>query len=162
MRLSAEGWRWRCAAAALLIASAGALAEEPVFVDAKFELFVSQPEEALRFYRDLGFQVAQRKSDGYTTLRSGSTVIALSPIPWWLPLRWLGFLRHPPLGTEIVLYTGQLEALRGGLEAAGWEPGPIRLQPWGDRDFRVTDPEGYYVRVSEGRALPRGGPAPGP
>ena len=64
------------------------------------------------------------------------------------------FLRHPPIGTEIVLYTDRLQELRSSLEAAGYSPGPIRLQPWGDRDFRVTDYEGYYVRISEGTAVP--------
>jgi hypothetical protein len=28
------------------------------------------------------------------------------------------------------------------------------LQPWGLRDFRVDDHDGYYVRVTEGLALP--------
>ena len=87
-------------------------------------------------------------------MQSHSTVVALSPLPSWLPLRWLGFLRSPPLGTEIVLYTDQLDRLRSSLEAAGHSPGPIALQLWGDRDFRVRDYEGYYVRVSEGTALP--------
>ena len=71
-----------------------------------------------------------------------------------MPLRWLGFLRYPPLGTEIVFYTDRLESLRAALEAAGYEPGPIELRSWGDRDFRITDYDGYYVRVSEGRPAP--------
>jgi uncharacterized glyoxalase superfamily protein PhnB len=64
------------------------------------------------------------------------------------------FLRHPPLGTEIVFYTDHLDALQAKLIAAGYSPGPVTLQPWGNRDFRVTDPDGYYVRLSEGRAVP--------
>jgi len=122
--------------------------------EAKFELFVTDVEEGIRFYTTLGFVVAHRKPDGYTTLDNAGTVVALSPLPSWLPLRWLGFLRHPPLGTEIVFYTDELEALRSALEAAGYGPGAITLQSWGDRDFRITDPEGYYIRVSEGRAVP--------
>jgi hypothetical protein len=30
----------------------------------------------------------------------------------------------------------------------------VVLQAWGDRDFRLTDPDGYYVRMSEGQAVP--------
>ena len=82
-------------------------------------------------------------------------MVALSPVPSWLPLRWLGFLRRPPLGTEIVFYSEQLEELRSALEAAGYSPGAIALQSWGDRDFRVSDHDGYYIRVSEGRAIPQ-------
>jgi lactoylglutathione lyase len=121
----------------------------------KFELFVTDVEQSIRFYTTLGFVIAHRKPGGYTTLEAGSTVVALSPVSAWLPLRWLGFLRHPPLGTEIVFYSGELERLRSALDAAGYDPGAIVRQPWGDRDFRVSDYDGYYVRVSEGRAVPR-------
>ena len=125
----------------------------PSVTESKFELFVTNVEEAIRFYTSLGFVVAHQKPDGYTTLQSGSTVVALSPVPWWLPLRWFGFLRYPPLGTEIVLYSNRLVELRSALDTAGYAPGAITLQPWGDRDFRVTDYESYYIRVSEGRAV---------
>jgi lactoylglutathione lyase len=139
-------------AVVLLIAFA-AIANGQV-VESKFELFVTDAGESVRFYETLGFSVAHAKADGYSTLTSGHTVVALSPVPSWLPLRLIGFLRRPPIGTEIVFYTDRLEQLRDALIAAGYAPGPIALQSWGDRDFRITDPEGYYVRVSEGRAVP--------
>ena len=90
----------------------------PTVVDSKFELFVSDPEESIRFYTSLGLEVAQQKPDGYTTLTNGPAVVALSPISKWLPLRWLGFLRRPPIGTEIVLYSDRLEELGAALGAA--------------------------------------------
>ncbi|MBW2243501.1 MAG: hypothetical protein JRH01_16080 [Deltaproteobacteria bacterium] len=126
-----------------------------VVVESKIELFVSDSSASVAFYEVLGIALAHEKSSGYITLRSESTVIALSPLPWWLPLHWLGFLRYPPLGTEIVLYTAQLEHTRAALVRAGYSPGEIAVQAWGDRDFRITDPDGYYVRVSEGVAVPR-------
>lgn len=139
----------------LLMAPPVTSAGEPASIaQSKFELFVTSVEESTRFYTALGFEVAHAKPDGYTTLHSGSTVIALSPVPSWLPLRWVSFLRYPPIGTEIVLYTSDLEGARGSLEAAGYAPGAITLQSWGDRDFRLTDYEGYYVRVTEGTAVP--------
>jgi len=122
--------------------------------ESKFELFVTGVEQTVRFYEALGFQIAHVKPDGYTTMRSNSTIVALCPVTSWLPLRWLSVLRNPPLGTEIVLYTDRLESARSSLAAVESSPGPITLQPWGDRDFRVRDPEGYYVRVSEGAAAP--------
>ncbi|MBW2416395.1 MAG: glyoxalase [Deltaproteobacteria bacterium] len=125
-------------------------------VESKVELFVADTVESAKFYAILGIVVVHAKPSGYTTLRSESTVIALSPVPWWLPLRWLGFLRYPPIGTEIVLYTAQLEQARAAFERAGYSPGEIAVQPWGDRDFRITDPDGYYIRVSEGVAVPFG------
>jgi len=139
---------------ALLIAHAGSTAAAADVLESKFELFVTDVAESARFYEALGFSVAHAKLDGYSTLRSGDTIVALSPVPWWLPLRVAGFLRRPPIGTEIVFYTDRLGQLREELVAAGYDPGPIALQSWGDRDFRVTDPDGYYVRMSEGRAVP--------
>ncbi len=141
------------AAAALGLSAPAASA--PI-LESKFELFVATPAESARLYAALGFSIAHAKPDGYTTLTSGGTVVALSPLPWWLPLWLAGWLRRPPLGTEIVLYTAELEGLRERLLAAGYEPGEIALQPWGDRDFRITDPDGYYLRISEGRAVPVG------
>jgi hypothetical protein len=33
---------------------------------------------------------------------------------------------------------------------AGWPlTQDIALQPWGRRDFRLLDPSGYYLRVTE-------------
>lgn len=140
----------------LFAGTSGRAAEDAsvVVLESKFELFVHDSVESAAFYEVLGFAVVHRKSYGYTTLRSGSTVVALSPLPSWLPIHWFGFLRHPPLGTEIVFYTRRLEALRDVLIRAGYAPGEIKLQSWGDRDFRVSDPDGYYVRISEGVSVP--------
>jgi catechol 2,3-dioxygenase-like lactoylglutathione lyase family enzyme len=138
----------------LALATSPASSSAPSVVESKFELFVTDVDESIRFYRTLGFEVAHQKPDGYATLTCGSTVVALAPLPGWLPLYWLGFLRRPPLGTEIVFYSSGLEEARAALEAAGYEPGPIALQPWGVRDFRITDYDGYYIRISEGRAVP--------
>ena len=136
--------------AALLLASSVGVSAG----DAKLELFVSDAARSVAFYRLLDFEIAHQKEDGYTTLRRGGLVLALSPLPSWLPVHWLGFLRYPPLGTELVSYVPDLEASRLRFAEAGADPGEIALQPWGDRDFRLTDPDGYYVRVSEGKALP--------
>ena len=142
----------------LIILSAGTIiageSTPRMIIESKLELFTSDPDRSAAFYSVLGFAVVDRKPSGYTTLRQGSTVIALSPIPWWLPVGWLGFLRYPPIGTEIVLYTTQLEHSRTALSEAGYSPGEIVLQTWGDRDFRITDADGYYIRVSEGVAIP--------
>ncbi len=134
-------------------------------IDSKFELFVNDPAPSTRFYRLLSFEVVEQKESGYTTLRSGSVEIALSPVRTLIPLRWLGFLRNPPFGTEIVLYveSDDLALLQRKLIHAGHRTSLIERQDWGLRDFRARDPEGYYVRVSEiapAAAQATGEPAP--
>lgn len=120
-------------------------------IDSKFELFVNDPAPSTRFYQLLGFQVVEQQKRGYTTLQSGSVEIALSPVRTVIPLRWLGFLRNPPFGTEIVLYveSEDVAPLQRKLIHAGHRTSLIERKAWGLRDFRARDPEGYYVRVSE-------------
>ncbi|MBW2314004.1 MAG: hypothetical protein JRH10_07415 [Deltaproteobacteria bacterium] len=135
---------------------------------AKFELFVDNVaastrfyETLARFYETLGFTIAHfKESDAYTTMEHDGVVVALSPLPRWLPMRFLGFLRLPPIGTELVFYPESLEDAHQAFEAAGYEPGEIKLQPWGHRDFRLRDPSGYYVRVSGGGPIPEAASAP--
>ena len=52
---------------------------------------------------------------------------------------------------ELVLDVDDLEALHERVRAAGVAVMPIERQAWGLRDFRVLDPEGYYLRIT---ALP--------
>lgn len=61
--------------------------------------------------------------------------------------------RRPPIGVEIVLEVDDVRAEHDLVVAAGWKiEEPLRGQPWGLTDFRVLDPSGYYLRVTDGRA----------
>jgi hypothetical protein len=84
----------------------------------------------------------------------GNCALARSRLAAASLLRWFGFLRYPPIGTEIVLYTDRLKELRSALESSGYGPGEIKLQPRGDLDFRVSDCDGQTIRVSEGSSIP--------
>jgi lactoylglutathione lyase len=130
---------------------------ESRYIESKFELATTDPVRDTAFYEKLGFHAVAKTSYGYVTLQSGPVVIALSPVAKD-ELRDTGSLaddRRPPVGVEIVLYTtANLDKEHAILESLGLKPTPIRLQPWGVRDFRLTDPGGYYIRISEGHALP--------
>lgn len=129
---------------------------EDVYTESKFELATTDPSRDVAFYSVLGFKVVAKTSYGYVTLKSGPVVIALDPAkisPH--DAASLSKLRRPPIGVEIVLYTNEnLEEMHARLTSLGMKPTDIRLQPWGVRDFRLTDPGGYYIRISEGHAVP--------
>lgn len=129
---------------------------DAVYTQSKFELATTDPSRDVAFYSELGFKVVAKTSYGYVTLKSGPVVIALDPasISPHDPAS-LSKLRRPPIGVEIVLYTNQnLDEMHARLVSLGMKPTAIRLQPWGLRDFRLTDPGGYYIRISEGHAVP--------
>jgi predicted enzyme related to lactoylglutathione lyase len=58
--------------------------------------------------------------------------------------------RRPPVGVELVIEVDDLDQCHNQVLDAGWPVDePITRQPWGLRDFRLTDPSGYYLRLTE-------------
>jgi lactoylglutathione lyase len=58
-------------------------------------------------------------------------------------------MRRPPVGVELVLEVSDLDAEQDRIAAAGWPLcEDITERPWGLRDFRLLDPDGYYWRIT--------------
>ena len=52
-------------------------------------------------------------------------------------------------GVEIVLEVEDLDTALAAVHAAGHPLAqPPRERPWGLRDFRLADPDGYYLRIT--------------
>ena len=127
----------------------------------RMELFVENMDVSVSFYCDvLGFQVDRRAED-YVSLRRGVVVLGLGPVAK-LPEQTEGggFTRQrlngdKGAGVEIVLELDGLDELRALYEhcqsrtAIGAE---LRLQSWGLHDFRLADPDGYYLRITHGNS----------
>jgi hypothetical protein len=58
--------------------------------------------------------------------------------------------RRPPTGVELVLEVDDVMEELAHVQQTGW---PIEedlvIRPWGLRDFRLLDPSGYYLRITE-------------
>ena len=53
------------------------------------------------------------------------------------------------LGVEFVLEVDDLDAYHARILASEYEISePLRERSWGLRDFRVVDPDGYYLRIT--------------
>ncbi len=64
-------------------------------------------------------------------------------------------LRRPPAGVELVLEVDDLDAELAHVLAQGWPlDEPLRERPWGLRDVRLLDPDGYYWRLTSRRPAP--------
>ncbi|RWX36071.1 VOC family protein [Rhizobium leguminosarum] len=115
------------------------------------ELFVESPEKSLEFYRRvLGFEVQGSAGTEYTMLKNGDAVVAInsrSVLSTDHPLR-IASGQRAGLGVEIVLKAGNVEDAYRAAKESGWPVSDLALQPWGLRDFRLVDPDGYYVRVT--------------
>jgi lactoylglutathione lyase len=117
---------------------------------ARFEIFPDDLDLTVDFYtRVLGFRLTADRRDEpspYVSLWRGGVRIgaARSDVPD------ARAVRLPPAGVELVLEVDDVGAERDRVIAAGW---PLRedLQPrpWGLTDFRIVDPAGYYLRVTD-------------
>jgi uncharacterized glyoxalase superfamily protein PhnB len=53
------------------------------------------------------------------------------------------------LGVELVLEVDDLDGYHARILASEYEISELlRERPWGLRDFRVVDPDGYYLRIT--------------
>lgn len=128
-------------------------------VGLRVELFVKQPLVTVTFYeRLLGFKL-ERQGDGYWSLRNGTVAMgvgaaeSLAPGHHFVRPSAAGSARG--VGVELVLELSSAEAvdslyerIRPDVEAAGGRVESVSDRTWGLRDFRVIDPDGYYIRVT--------------
>lgn len=146
-----------CAIAAV-VATAWAVSEanppdaNPPNMSIRLELFVNNVENSAEFYTSvLGFERLDGNDD-YLPIRSGTVVIGLGPVSK-LPQR---HYFNPEvqesrrgLGTEIVLEVDDVHALFEKVKATGYKIlTPLQKRSWGATDFRLADPDGYYLRLT--------------
>ena len=120
----------------------------------RLELFVEDMQTSVGFYtRVLGFEVIRNEPGDYASLRNGEVVLGIGQISK-LPgeggyfTRDIASLRRG-VGVEIVLEVDDVEGWHRRVAASGhpiFEPPQKR--PWGLRDFRIVDPDGYYLRLT--------------
>lgn len=122
----------------------------------RFELFVDDFDRSVAFYTSaLGFRLERRESN-YASLRNGAVTIGLGLVGQ-LPRSGggAGFTQSRLAddrggGVEIVLETGDLAGMYEQVITTGYELAePMTARPWGLSDFRLVDPDGYYLRVTE-------------
>lgn len=119
----------------------------------RLELFVRDMDGSIDFYaRVLGFELIRRER-GYASLRCGGVVLGLGPVSK-LPEERGYFTRgisgtRLGLGVEIVLEVDEVEAVHDRVSATGHPVlEPLQKRPWGLTDFRIADPDGYYLRLT--------------
>lgn len=111
-----------------------------------YEVFHEDLRTLVDFYVDvLGFQRPDSDtSSDYVVVRRGHVRVGCcrhdraDPSP-----------RRPPDGSEIVLRVDDVQAEHDRVLARGWPiADPLQDRPWGLTDFRVFDPAGQYLRLT--------------
>lgn len=123
-----------------------------VLTTVRCEIFPADLDTTANFYtRVLGFGITQDsrdRSEPYIALRRDQ--VMLGALKATAPA--VSEARQPPVGVELVLEVDDLQAERDRVGAEGWPVAEeISERPWGLRDFRVLDPDGYYWRITTRR-----------
>ena len=120
----------------------------------RLELFVEDMEATISFYTQvLAFALVRREAGRYASLRSGNAILGIGPIAK-LSEEGGYFTRdisshQRGLGVEIVLEVGNVDRWHDRVAASGYPIlEPLQERPWGLRDFRLADPDGYYLRIT--------------
>jgi lactoylglutathione lyase len=120
----------------------------------RLELFALDMEASIAFYtRVLAFELVRHEPGDYASLRLGGVVLGIGPVAK-LPEeggyfgREIAALRRG-LGVEIVIEVDDVEGCHGRVAASGHTIlEPLQGRPWGLKDFRICDPDGYYLRIT--------------
>ena len=111
-------------------------------------------EASIAFYTGvLAFEVARHEPGDYASLHLGDVVLGIGPVAK-LPEEGGYFGRdisdhRRGLGVEIVLEVDDVDGWRDRVVVSRYPIlEPLRDRPWGLRDFRISDPDGYYLRVT--------------
>ncbi len=135
------------------VAVRGEPSSKPQGLTLRLELFVTDMDKSIAFYtKVLGFERTGGEPD-YVPVHSGAVQIGLGPA------KALPAQHHfnpevqngrRGLGTEIVLEVDDVASFFKKVKASGYQGkiSPLRQQSWGLTDFRIVDPDGYYLRIT--------------
>ncbi len=118
----------------------------------RIELFVEDVERSAAFYElVLGF-TRERATHGYVAIRRGEVRIGIGAAVNLPPQHYFDVVSlrgRKGIGVEIVLEVDDVDAaLRSVIDAGTPVLTPLGERPWGLRDFRIADPDGYYLRIT--------------
>jgi lactoylglutathione lyase len=116
------------------------------------EIFVSDVDRTVAFYETLGLRVVRRWQD-WVQLRLGDSLLTLQGDAHAVagPHYFTPNIGRKPRGTgvEITFEVDDVDAVYALAQSGGVNiVKPIQDREWKARDFRVADPDGYFVRFT--------------
>jgi lactoylglutathione lyase len=116
----------------------------------RFEIFPADLNATAAFYTTvLGFELTRDERDAdrqYLALKRDGVQVGAAARPEVLDRH----CRRPPTGVELVFEVDDVDSVFEHVRVAGWPTEEELVErPWGLRDFRLLDPSGYYLRITE-------------
>ncbi|MER3316943.1 MAG: VOC family protein [Allomuricauda sp.] len=141
-------------ASIILFLSYSCISRNDDFTTLRLEIFTSDMQKSVNFYTGiLGFTMeGEQINYSYQPVKRGNVIFGIGP------LSKLSDDHHfnPNLnniqkgyGVEIVLEVDNVAEVYEKVKSSGYPVDvPLTTQSWGLTDFRVVDPDGYYLRVT--------------
>lgn len=101
---------------------------------------VIEMDDAISFYRQLGFDT-EPYDDGYSIVRNSGDEV--------LHLRVIEDLDPATNAASVYFHVQDVDAVHREWTGKGLATGEVVGQPWGMREFTVTDPAGNLIRVGQ-------------
>lgn len=127
-----------------------------ILTDVFIELHVPCFNTAVEFYQKLGFETVWRVDDpkGYMVMKKGKSVINFysGSEEVYNQTYFKKFPKTTSRGyaVEIILLSDDIEKYYEEIASkVDTIVEPLKTQPWGRKDFRLTDPFGFYIRIGE-------------
>lgn len=117
------------------------------------EVFTPTPAPYVRFLQEVAGFKLRRQEGGFAELRSEAAEIMVNTgqgLPQGHPFHGKIVGHDQGVGVEIGLVVPDPAIAReAALKFPGWSVTELHRQPWGETDFRVSTPDGYYFRLTE-------------
>ena len=112
----------------------------------RIEIFPNNLDKCIEFYtKTFNFKLVKREGT-YAFMRRDD--IFIGAIEYANQMSLSDYLR-PMKWVEIVIEVDDLIAERDRVVSMGVElEDDVRMQSWGLEDFRLSDPDGYYLRIT--------------
>ena len=126
--------------------------EVPTEMSLRLELFADSIEESVTFYTTVLDFERLEGSPNYAPVKSGTVLIGIGSVHGLPAAHFFNpemTSERKGLGAEIVLEVDDVEGYFEKVRASGYPIlSPLVRRSWGQTDFRLADPDGYYLRIT--------------
>ncbi len=123
-----------------------------MLTDVYIELHVSDFKRAIEFYTRLGFNLLWRTEDYLVMKRKRSVLNFYGGSEKVYRHSYFGRFSKSTkcgYGVEIIIPVDRVERFYKSVRKFAKIVQPLQLKKWGPRDFRMVDPFGFYLRITE-------------